>query len=150
MFDLISCPANQKKFGLGKFNHANVLKKNILDADNLENAVQYKNKKILIMLKDYSFDEGAVKVIAEKKKACFLIDVSQIIKSNGVRRAILLAYLRTFLKVCIKHGAFYTFASFANKEQEIRSPDELCNICMMLGLNRGQCEFALKMLQHYL
>ncbi len=147
MFDLISCDSEPKKHGFEKFYQSSEV--NILKAENLEAAVNYKNKSSLIILNDYAFDEGAIKVIAEKKKLCFLIDLSRVIKSYGVRRAILMSKLRTFLSLCNRFGAFYAFASFSENEKSIRSPDEIIAIASLLGVNRGQAKFALKMVQHY-
>ena len=148
MFDIISCEASPQKHGFERFYHSKDAK--ILRADNLSSAVNFKNKSSLILLQDYAFDEGAIKVIAEKKKLCFLIDLSQIIKSYGVRRAILMSKLRTFLSLCNRHGAFYAFCSFSKDEKSIRSPEEMLSIASLLGVNRGQAKFALKMLPHYL
>jgi RNase P/RNase MRP subunit p30 len=147
MFDIICCEADPKDFGFERFFLAKEAK--ITDVDNLQSAVKFKNKKVLIRLRDHSFDEGAIKLIAEKKKACFLIDLSRIINGKGFRRSIEMSKLRTFLSLCVHHGAYYAFASFAEKN-EIRTSDELCNIAMLFDLNRGQAKFALKMVQHYL
>ena len=119
-----------------------------IECENLEQAVNHKNRKALVLLRDYAFDDGAIKLIGEKKNVCFLIDLDRIIRSKGVPRAILLSKLRTFLKLCVKHGAFYTFAALDEKSQA-RSPEETIAIAMLLGLNRGQAKFALQMLQHY-
>lgn len=147
MFDIISCDAEAKKHGFERFYKPSEVK--ILKAENLEAAVNHKNKSGLVMLSDYAFDEGAIKVIAEKKKLCFLVDLSKIIKSYGVRRAILISKLRTFLFLCNRFGAFYTFASFSEDEKSIRSPEETMAIASLLGVNKGQAKFALKMAQHY-
>ena len=150
MFDIIKCSAEPSAFGFDKFYFYDDVKGRILEAENLQAAATHKNKKALIMLRDHAFDEGAIKVIAEKKKLCFLIDLGRLIKTNGISRAIAMSKLRNFLRLCVKHGAFYAFASFAEKENKIRTPDELVHIAMLFDLNRGQAKFALKMLQHYL
>jgi RNase P/RNase MRP subunit p30 len=148
MFDIVSCGAKPSEHGFEKFYAPSELK--ILKAENLEAAVRHKNQKSLLILADYSFDEGALKTIAEKKNICFLIDLGVLIKSYGIRRAILMSKLRTFLSLCVRHGAFYSFASFAEKKEHIRSADELMAIAGLLGINKGQAKFALKMLQHYI
>jgi len=148
MYDIVRCDADPSEFGFEKFfKHENG---KITEVENLQAAVQFKNKKSLILLKDYAFDEGAIKVIAEKKKLCFLIDLGRLIRSSGIPRAIAMSKLRTFLRLCVKHGAFYSFASFANSPSKIRTPSELSHIAMLFDLNHGQAEFALKMLPHYL
>ncbi|MCI0503297.1 hypothetical protein L0Y65_01140 [Candidatus Micrarchaeota archaeon] len=150
MFDIICCQADAKTHGFERFFSASGCKGKVLELDNLEAAVAHKNRKTLIMLKDWAFDEGAIRVIAEKKSACFLIDLGRLMKTKGVPRAIALSKLRNFLSVCVKFGAFYSFATFAESERQIRSPEELESIIMLLDLNRGQAKFALKMLNHYL
>ena len=125
------------------------LKGRLVECETVLQAAEHKNRKTLILLKDYAFDEGSIKLIAEKKSACFLIDVSRIIRARGVPRAILLSKLRTFLTFCVRFGAFYTFADLSEKESNRRSPEELVAIASLLGINRGQANFALKMLPHY-
>lgn len=147
MFDIISCGAEPKKHGFDRFYKPSEVK--ILKAENLEAALKHKNQPALIVLNDYAFDEGAIKVIAEKKKLCFLIDLSRIIKSYGIRRAILMSKLRTFLSLCNRYGAFYALASFSEEEKSIRSPGEIMAIASLLEVNKGQARFALKMVQHY-
>jgi len=153
MFDIISFSFNSSlstnSLGFSKIYLFEDIKKKILIANNLEDAAQSKNKKSLIILKDYSYDEGAMKIIAEKKNLCFLIDIGQMISSSGMRRAVLIAKLRNFLKLANKQGAFYAFASFAKKENEIRSAQELIHIGMLLGINEGQAKFAFRMIGEY-
>ncbi len=150
MFDILKCTASPAAFGFSKFYSFSEVKNKIVELENLSLAANQKSKKILVVLKDYSFDDGAMKIIAEKKAVCFLIDLGRIIRSKGVGRAILISKLRTFLALGMKYGAFYTFASFSESESQIRTPDEIAHIAMLLGVNRGQTKFALKMLGHYL
>jgi RNase P/RNase MRP subunit p30 len=150
MFDIIGCDAEPARSGFSRFFSFNECKGRIIEVENLEAAVALKNRKTLIMLRDYAFDEGAIRVIAEKKSACFLIDLGKLIRMKGVPRAIALSKLRNFIALCVKFGAFYSFATFAGKESEIRSASEMENIIMLLGLNRGQASFSMKMLRHYL
>ncbi len=150
MYDIIRCRADAKAHGFAGLFDSSSIRGRALEAENLQAAAEHRSRKALIILRDYAFDEGAIRIIAEKKSACFLIDIGRLMRSRGVPRAIALSKLRSFLKMCVKHGAFYTFASFAESEDEMRSPAELEAIIMLLGLNRGQARFALKMLPHYL
>jgi RNase P/RNase MRP subunit p30 len=150
MFDIIKCDAGPERFGFARFFSINDCKGRIEEVENLEAAVALKNRKTLIMLRDYAFDEGAIRVIAEKKSACFIIDLGKLIRIRGVPRAIALSKLRNFLAMCVRFNAYYTFATFAEKESDIRSASEVESIIMLLGLNRGQASFSMKMLQHYL
>jgi RNase P/RNase MRP subunit p30 len=150
LFDIVRCEADPKKFGFERFFFFDSIKPKLVECENVTAAEQYKNKKILIILKDFAFDEGPMKLLAEKKNACFLIDLGRLIRSRGVGRAIAISKFRTFLGLCNKFGNLYTFASFAEKETDIRTPEELQNISMLLGINRGQAKFAIRMLPHYL
>ncbi len=150
MFDIVKCRADAPKYGFTAFYSSEQLKGKAIEAENLEAAAQHKNKKSLILLRDYAYDEGAVKIIAEKKQLCFLIDLGRLIRARGISRAIALSKLRNFLGLCVRFNAFYTFATFAENEDQIRNADELIAIAGLLGLNRGQAKFALKMLAHYL
>lgn len=153
MFNIVSFSPEKidpKDYGYEKLYESEKAKTRIALVKTLADAANYKNKQTLIALESYDLDEGALKLIAEKQKACFLIDLSKIIRSYGTPRAILLSRLRSFLKLCAKHGAFYTFADFAKEEFELRKARELVHIALLLGLNEGQAKFALKMLKHYL
>lgn len=150
MFDIVKCRAGAPKYGFEGFYFSEGLKGRIIEADNLGAAAQHRNRKSLIMLRDYAYDEGAMKLVAEKKQLCFLIDLGRVIRSRGVPRAILLSKLRTFLALCNRFGAFYSFATFAETEEKIRTPDEIAAIAGLLGVNRGQAKFAMRMLKHYI
>jgi len=153
MYDLVrfdtDANAISKKYGFDEIYFFSEMKKNIITINNIEEAANHRNKKVLLLLKNYTYDEGPVKLVAEKRKACFLIDLSRVIKTKGLQRAIAISRIRTFLELCNRFGAFYALASFAEKESDIRTPEELISIGCLLGLNRGQGRFALKMLKHY-
>jgi RNase P/RNase MRP subunit p30 len=150
MFDIIRCAAEPSRFGFERFFSLTDAKGKIIEADNVVAAAEQRNRKSLVILKDYAFDEGAIKLIAEKKSLCFLIDIGRLVRTRGVPRAIAMSKLRTFLAMCNRFGAYYSFATFAEKENEIRTPGEMEHIAMLLGINRGQAKFALRMLKHYL
>ncbi|MFH1394066.1 MAG: hypothetical protein ABII71_00185 [Candidatus Micrarchaeota archaeon] len=150
MFDILKCNADPSDYDFEKFYSYNSIKGSIAHADNLKSSVKFRNKKTLIMLKEYDFDIGSVKNIAEKRKACFLIDLNTVIKSSGIQRSLRISRLRTFLEQCNKHGAFYAFASFTEEKNQVRYPEELMHIAMLFGINKGQARFALNMLDHYL
>jgi RNase P/RNase MRP subunit p30 len=150
MFDIVKLEADPKIYGFENFYFFNSVKSKITECENVIEAEKHKNKKILVMLRDFAFDEGAMKLIAEKKNICFLIDLGRLMRSRGISRAIAISKIRTFLSLCNKFGAFYAFASFAEKESEIRSAEELQNISLLFDINRGQAKFAMKMIKHYL
>jgi RNase P/RNase MRP subunit p30 len=150
MYDIIKCKTDAKVQHSEQFYIYENVKSRIITVKNFAEAAQKRKQKKLIIVEDCSIDEGAIKLLGEEQRACILIDLSRILKNDGVRRAIEFSVIRTMLKLCIKHGAFYTFATFAEKEEDIRTIDELCHIGMLLGLNRGQGKFALKMIEDYL
>lgn len=153
MYDIISfSPSRLDTGALGyeKIYEHEKAKTRIMNAKTLAEAAKHKNREVLIALESYDFDEGAIKIIAEKRNACFIIDLSRIISTYGIARAILLSKIRMFLKRCNKHGAFYAFADFAKNEFELRSARELMHISLLLGLNPGQAKFAMEMLGRYL
>lgn len=150
MYDILRCRASPEYFGFSKFYFFDDVKDNILTAENVTAAVEFRNKKSLITLKDFEIDEGALVLIAEKRKLCFLIDLSLVIKTYGVKRAIALSQLRKLLHFCNKYGIFYAIATFAEDEFSIRSPKEIEAICSLLDLNPGQVKFASEILKEYL
>ncbi|MEW6722788.1 MAG: hypothetical protein AB1324_06000 [Candidatus Micrarchaeota archaeon] len=150
MFDIIRCEADPRSFGFERFYSYDSVKDRIVSCPTVVDAEKHKNRKTLITLGDFAFDEGAMKLIAEKKSACILIDLGRLMRSRGVPRAIAFSKLRTFLAMCNRFGVFYSFATFAENQNQIRNTDELQHIAMLLGINRGQAKFALKMLKEYL
>jgi RNase P/RNase MRP subunit p30 len=149
MFDIVKCSAAPSQYGFTAFYSPEQLKGKVIEAENLEAAAGHRNRKSLILLRDHSYDEGAMKLVAEKKQLCFLIDLGRLMRSRGVQRAILLSRLRTFLALCNRFGAFYSFATFAESELQVRNAGELIAIAGLLGINKGQAKFALGMLKHY-
>jgi RNase P/RNase MRP subunit p30 len=150
MYDIIKCRADAARHGFTAFYSPEQFRGRVLEVANLEAAAAHKNRKSLILLRDYAYDEGAVKIIAEKKQLCFLIDLGRLMRTRDIQRAVLLSKMRNFLGLCVRFNAFYTFASFAENETQVRSADELIAIAGLLGLNPGQAKFALKMLPHYI
>ena len=152
MYDILdfNSEINSKNFGFEKFYFFDSIKAKLIKVPNLVDSAKFKNKKVLVILDDYAFDEGAIKLIAEKKQACFLINLGRLINASGVSRAILFSKIKTFLRFCNRYGAFYTFATFSNSELKIRSHDEIIHIVLLLGINKGQAKFALKMVKNYL
>ena len=149
MYDIVKCKADASRYGFTNFYFPEQFKGKVIEAANLEAAAAHRNRKSLVLLRDYAYDEGAVKIIAEKKQLCFLIDLGRLMKTRGIQRAVLLSKMRNFLALCVRFNAFYTFASFAENEAQVRSADELIAIAGLLELNAGQAKFALMMLPHY-
>ncbi|MFA6531059.1 MAG: hypothetical protein WCT31_04970, partial [Candidatus Micrarchaeia archaeon] len=106
MFDIVRINAEPSKFGFQKLFIEKEVQKNILLCENLAQAAQNRNKKTLVIVRELDFDLGSLKLLAEKKKACLLFDLSKIINSHGLRRSIEMAKMRTCLRYCNKFGVF--------------------------------------------
>jgi hypothetical protein len=150
MFDIIKCKAEAKKHSFEKLYSYEDVKERVVTVKTLAEAAEKRKQKKLLLVGDYTIDEGAVKLLGDDQKACILLDLSKIIKTYGIKRAIEMSIMRKFLEHCVKYGTFYAFATFAEKEEGIRTPDEMMHICALIGLNKGQAKFSLKMLKHYL
>ncbi|MBI2079300.1 hypothetical protein HYT84_00925 [Candidatus Micrarchaeota archaeon] len=149
MFDITDFEPRENHGFKELFNFQKV-KSRIKAVEKIADAGNFKNKEVLIYVKDFEFDVGAIKVLGDLGKACFLVDLSKVIQNRGVRRAIELSKIRRFLYFCNKYKAFYAFASFAKDEFSLRRPHELVFIGTLLGLNRGQAKFALERIGKYL
>lgn len=150
MFDIIRL-RKEPALGFSRFFFLDDIRPKIAEAADLADAAErFKNKRTLLMLKDHAMDEGAMRVLAQKKNVCFLIDLSRLMRARGVPRAIAISKLRSFLALCVRHNAFYAFATFAENEEQLRSASELEHIIMLFGLNRGQASFSLEMIGEYL
>ena len=104
--------------------------------------LEHKGKKIAVVLDDYRYDEGVLRVIGEKKAPIIIIPADRLINSEGITRARLLSRLRNFLKPCIKHGVNYALGILDKNTK--REDSELVSIGVMLGLNTGQAEMSIK------
>ena len=151
-FDILKFRHNSqpKDLGFEKFYIYPDIANRIKNTKDLQEAVNYKNNQSLIILNDYAIDDGALKLIGEKAKACFLIDLSRIIRSRGMRRVIELSRLRNFLIFCKKYKVKFTFASFATEEQALRTARELIHVGLILDLNLEEVKNALKLVSDYL
>ena len=121
----------------------------ILECENIATTAQHRNRKVLLKIKDYSYDEGAVKLVAEKNTACFLVDVGQIIRAHGIFRVMWISRLRNFVRLCIKQKALYAIVSMTENHENIRTADELESIGVLIGLNRGQAKMAMNLVERY-
>lgn len=136
-------------YNFSAFHSYSEIKGKIIRAKEIEDAVNSKNKKALVLLDDYKFDIGLMKQFGEGNSA-FLIDLGRIIETNGLMRANEMGRIRNFLKICVKYEIKFALASFAKDESSIRNADELRHISCLLGLNIGQAKFALERLGEYL
>ncbi|VVB98599.1 Uncharacterised protein [uncultured archaeon] len=151
MFDIIRARnVAPESFNFSKFYFLDDVKNQVVKAPNLEEAMKQKNRKVLILLDEYREDIGLMKQFAEKSKAAFLIDLGRIIETNGFKRAVEMAKMRRFLRVCVKYEVPFALATFAKDEFSIRTAHEVCHIAGLVGLNAGQAKFGLERLEEYL
>ena len=148
MYDIVNCEAKEKHgfTNLILFSKLNKIKE-IKEEKELLNNINFKG---IFLLKNFRISSEMIKVIGEKGKGIFLIDFSQLYHSRGVKRGILLSQLRDFFKFCLKYKAKFCFMSFANKEEEIRTVEEIIGIGSLIGLNEGQVKFGLNELKNHL
>lgn len=125
------------------------MKGKIVKVANLDEAAKSRNKGVLVLPGEYNEDIGLMKKFAEGNSA-FLIDLSRVIETYGFKRAVELAKMRRFLRICIKYEISFALASFAKDEFSIRTSRELCHIATLVGLNVGQAKFGLERLKEYL
>ncbi len=136
-------------FHFSKLYFLDDVKNRIAKVPNLEEAMKRRNKKELLLLDEYNEDIGLMKQFAEKCSAAFLIDLGRIIESQGFKRAVEMAKMRRFVRICIKYEVPFALASFAKDEFSTRNAHELCNIAALVELNPGQAKFALERLKDY-
>lgn len=150
MYDIIAAEGiKAEDFSFSKFFILSEVKNKIAKVPNLEEAAKLRNKKTLVLLDDYEFDIGLIKLFA-RGKAAFLIDLGRIIQSQGIKRAIELGKMRRFVRICVKYEVPFVLASFAKDKFSVRTSRELCNIAALVGLNSGQAKFALERLGEFL
>lgn len=152
MFNLVRFPVPASlaaRSGYSKIYEESGFKSVRVPARTLAEASNHKNRPVLLQLESYDMDEGPLKLIAERQKACFLIDLSYLINSYGTARAIRLSRLRSFLRSCVKYGARYALCDMARGEKEMRTARELIHIGLLVGLNAGQSKMAMGMMGHY-
>lgn len=152
MYDIVcfKTKAAAEELGFKRYYFYDEIVKKVKNVKNLEEAANYRNRMVLLMLDDYSLEEGALKLIGEKGEACFVINLSRLIKGRGIRRALELGRLRNFLKYCVRYNVRYALASFADDEQSLRTAQELMHIGLLVGLDLGKTKNALSLLNLYL
>lgn len=148
MYDIINCEA-KKNHGFTKLIHFSRIKNKIIRIKEDKDILKNINFRGIFLLENFRIGHEMIKVIGKKRKAIFLVDLSRLYKSKGVRKGIILSQLRDFFKFCIKYNAKYSLASFAEKEEEIRDSFEVIGVGSLVGLNEGQVIFALKEIEGF-
>jgi len=107
----------------------------------------HKNKKAIAIPGDYSYDEGTLRVLGEKKTLVVLVALDQLLKSHGMARSRLLYRLRNFLGLCVRFGVLFLLGfeeDIKSSSWSVREKEEVIALGQMLGLNRGQAKMAVE------
>lgn len=148
-FDILKCKAEPQTFGFTKFFFYSEVKRKIIEINSDEEILKNKNRRAVFLIKNLRISPEMIKIIGEKENALFLIDLSPLFKSYGTRRGIYLSQMRKFLEFCVKYRAKYSFATFFEKESEVRNAEEIIDLVSLAGINEGQAKFALEELGKY-
>ncbi len=142
MYDIVNCEA-KNEHGFTELILFSKVKNKIKEITEDKDILRNLNFRGLFLLKKFRVSTEMIKLVGEKKSG-FLIDLSILYKSKGPKRGIVISQLRDLVKFCIKYNAGYYFGSFADKEEEIRTPEEIVGIGNLIGLNEEQINFSLK------
>ncbi|MEM4359481.1 MAG: hypothetical protein QXT45_03040 [Candidatus Bilamarchaeaceae archaeon] len=107
----------------------------------------HKNRRAVAILADYSYDEGVLQVLGEKKSLVIFVSLDQLLKSRGIARSKLLYKLRNFLALCARFGVLFVLGfeeDIKTSPYALRGKDEIVALGQLLGLNRGQAKMAVK------
>lgn len=150
MFDIISCSANPEEFGFRMLHNYDAVKDRIKKVKDLADAVRYRNHRVLVLLSDYTVDDGAAKLLGEKGAACILINLSDVIAARGIRKAIEISRMRSFISCALRNGVVCALMSLAPDVQSIRTPRELIHIACLLDVKPDDAKRMLRVLGSYL
>jgi len=148
-YDILKCKADAGTYGFTKFFFYSEVKKRIIEISSDEEILKNKNRRAVFLVKNLRISPEMIKIIGEKGAAVFLIDLYPLFKFYATKRGIYLSQMRKFLEFCVKYNAKYSFATFFEKENEIRTPEEIIDLLSLVGVNEGQTRFALEELGKY-
>jgi len=117
----------------------------ILRVGTTQDLLIHKSKKAVAILADYSYDEGTLRVLGEKKSLMILVSLDNLLKTRGMARSRLLYKLRNFLKLCTRFGVLFLLGfedDIKNSNYGIREKSEIIAIGQLLGLDKGQSKMA--------
>lgn len=145
-FDILKFECgNPSEYGFSKTYFFEKIKDRVKFVDSEAAALKLRNKGVLIKVEGYPLSLELVRGF-EGKESVFLLDLSDILKSSGGKRASVLKRMGNFARYCTKYKVPFAMASFAENEEEMRTADELVHIGFLIGLNRGEGREALSQL----
>ena len=149
-FDILKFECgNPSGYGFSKTYFSESVKDKVKFVDSEEAALKIRNKGVLIKVENYPLGLELIRGF-EGKESVFLLDLSEIMKSSGGKRASIIKRMRNFARMCIKYKVAFAMASFAENENEVRSADELLHIGFLIGMNLGEGREALSRIKEIL
>ncbi len=115
----------------------------MIEVKNIKEAIKYYKKNKYILLEEYKAIPSLMKKFSEGN-AKIIINLKKIIKNKGFKRAKEIALIKNFLKICVKFGINFIFATFEENKENARTWREIIHIGFLIGLNAGQTKLALK------
>lgn len=80
---------------------------------------------------------------AKNKGKPFLVSLSDILGRRGFSRALAMYRISRFLEFCRSYKAGFVICSKAKDIYGVRDPDEICEICRLLGLEPEKTRAAM-------
>ena len=145
-FDILKFECgNPSEYGFSKTYFLSSVSDKVRVVDSEEAALKIRNKGVLVKVEGYPLGLELIRGF-EGKESVFLLDLSEVLKSSGGKRASIIKRMGNFARMCTKYKVPFAMASFAENEEELRNVDELVHIGFLLGLNRGEGRKALTQL----
>jgi len=88
--------------------------------------------------------------LAKKNKIAIGFSFNEILNSSGIERSMILGRMMQNVKLCRKYKVSMVIASFARNEFELRSLDSLKAFGSCIGMNPGEIEKALNLVEDIL
>ncbi len=149
-FDILKFECgNPSEYGFSKTYFSESVKDKIRIVDSEEAALKLRNKGVLIKVENYPIGLELIRGF-EGKESVFLLDLSEVIRNSGGKRASVIKRMRNFARMCIKYRVAFAMASFAENEEGMRTADELLHIGFLIGLNLGEGREALSRIKEIL
>ena len=149
-FDILKFECeNPSEYGFSKTYFLSSVSDRVRFVDSVEAALKIRNKGVLIKVENYPLGLELIRGF-EGKESVFLLDLSDIMKSSGGKRASIIKRMRNFARMCIKYKVAFGMASFAENKEEMRTADELLHIGFLIGLNLGEGREALSRIKEIL
>lgn len=80
---------------------------------------------------------------ASETKVAVEINFNNVLKSDGMRRAVILGRMMQNIKLCLKYNTPIVLTTGAKNKWEVRSPEDLISFASVLGLEKKQAKNAL-------